>query len=116
MIWANRHLLIGKVNSLPPAACRAVCDIDVGDAHSIAQRARPGRTQDSRKVGRSGQRIFDGADNLPVYFSVGITNRGDHKEECRRYSMVYRLQTSESADEIDDLTHAFDQRLTTGYK
>ena len=38
LIWANRHLLIGKVNSLPPAACGAVCDIDVGFAKPIAQR------------------------------------------------------------------------------
>ncbi|CAI5722522.1 unnamed protein product [Peronospora farinosa] len=36
LIWANRHLLIGKGNALPPAARGAVCDIDVGGAHPIA--------------------------------------------------------------------------------
>ncbi|CAI5722015.1 unnamed protein product [Peronospora effusa] len=41
LIWANRHLLIGKGNALPPAARGAVCDIDVGGAHPIAQRVRP---------------------------------------------------------------------------
>ena len=41
LIWANRHLLIGKGNALPPTARGAVCDIDVEDALPIAQRVRP---------------------------------------------------------------------------
>ena len=41
MIWKYRHLLIRKGNMLPPAAHGAVCDIDVGGAAPIAQRARP---------------------------------------------------------------------------
>ncbi|KAE9282869.1 hypothetical protein PR003_g27291, partial [Phytophthora rubi] len=40
IIWAHRHLLIGKGNALPPAAVGAICDIDVGDAAPIAQRVR----------------------------------------------------------------------------
>ena len=32
LIWANRHLLFGKDNTLPPTARGAVCDIGVGDA------------------------------------------------------------------------------------
>ena len=59
--------------------------------------------------------IIDGTNNSPVHFSVGITNRGDHIEDRRRYSTVYRLQTSELADEIDGLPHAFDHRLAAGY-
>ncbi|POM70367.1 Reverse transcriptase, partial [Phytophthora palmivora] len=39
-IWKYRHILIGKGNALPPAARGVVCDIDVGDARPIAQRAR----------------------------------------------------------------------------
>ena len=41
LIWANRHLLIGKGNALPPAAPGAVFDIDVRDANPIAHRVRP---------------------------------------------------------------------------
>uniref|UniRef100_A0AAV1T8C1 Reverse transcriptase n=1 Tax=Peronospora matthiolae TaxID=2874970 RepID=A0AAV1T8C1_9STRA len=41
LIWNRRHLLIGKGNSLPPAARETVCDIDVGEASPIAQRVRP---------------------------------------------------------------------------
>ncbi|KAE8989148.1 hypothetical protein PF011_g18890 [Phytophthora fragariae] len=40
IIWAHRHLLIGKGNALPPAAVGAICDIDVGNAVPIAQRVR----------------------------------------------------------------------------
>ena len=40
VIWKSRHLLIGKGNGLPHAARGAVCDIDVGEARSIAQRGR----------------------------------------------------------------------------
>ncbi|KAE8991304.1 hypothetical protein PR002_g20893 [Phytophthora rubi] len=40
IIWAHRHLLIGKGNALPPAAVGAICDIEVGDAAPIAQRVR----------------------------------------------------------------------------
>ena len=41
MIWKSRHLLIGKGKTLPPAACGAVCDVDVGGANPTAQRVRP---------------------------------------------------------------------------
>uniref|UniRef100_A0AAV1VD68 RNA-directed DNA polymerase n=1 Tax=Peronospora matthiolae TaxID=2874970 RepID=A0AAV1VD68_9STRA len=41
LIWKSRHLLMGKGNALPPAARGAICDIDVGGAAPIAQRARP---------------------------------------------------------------------------
>ena len=41
LIWKNKHLLIEKGNALPPATRGAVCDIDVGDANSTAQRVRP---------------------------------------------------------------------------
>ncbi|GMG14512.1 unnamed protein product [Phytophthora fragariaefolia] len=40
IIWRRRHLLIGKGNALPPAAKGAICDIDVGNAKSVAQRVR----------------------------------------------------------------------------
>ncbi|KAE9180390.1 hypothetical protein PF004_g24853 [Phytophthora fragariae] len=40
LIWRRRHLLIGKGNALPPVARGIVCDIDVGSAKPIAQRAR----------------------------------------------------------------------------
>ncbi|KAE9096312.1 hypothetical protein PF007_g17052 [Phytophthora fragariae] len=40
IIWRRRHLLIGKVNALPPAARGAICDIDVGNAKPVAQRVR----------------------------------------------------------------------------
>ena len=40
LIWANHYLLLGKGNTLPPAALGAVCDIDVGDANPISQRVR----------------------------------------------------------------------------
>ncbi|GMF47857.1 unnamed protein product [Phytophthora fragariaefolia] len=39
-IWRRRHLLIGKGNSLPPAAKGAICDIDVGNAKPVSQRVR----------------------------------------------------------------------------
>ena len=41
LIWANRHILIGKGNALPPADRGAICNIDVGDANPIAYRVRP---------------------------------------------------------------------------
>nr|KAE8924551.1 hypothetical protein PF009_g25217 [Phytophthora fragariae] len=50
IIWAHRHLLIGKGNALPPAAVGAVCDIDVGDAAPIAQRVRKIAPQFREKV------------------------------------------------------------------
>jgi len=50
IIWRRRHLLIGKGNALPPAARGAVCDIDVGDATPIAQRARRVAPQFREKV------------------------------------------------------------------
>uniref|UniRef100_H3H7B3 Reverse transcriptase n=1 Tax=Phytophthora ramorum TaxID=164328 RepID=H3H7B3_PHYRM len=40
IIWRRKHLLIGKRNALPPDAVGAVCDIDVGGAAPVAQRAR----------------------------------------------------------------------------
>ncbi|GMF48428.1 unnamed protein product [Phytophthora fragariaefolia] len=40
IIWRRRHLLIGKGNGLPPAAKGAICDIDMGNAKPVAQRAR----------------------------------------------------------------------------
>ncbi|POM80234.1 Reverse transcriptase [Phytophthora palmivora] len=40
IIWKRAHLLIGKGNTLPPAALGATCDIDVGGATPIAQRCR----------------------------------------------------------------------------
>ncbi|KAE9296909.1 hypothetical protein PR003_g23643 [Phytophthora rubi] len=50
IIWAHRHLLIGKGNALPPAAVGAICDIDVGDATPIAQRVRKIAPQFREKV------------------------------------------------------------------
>ena len=41
LIWANLHIIIGKGNDLPPMDRGSVCDIDVGDAHPVAQRVRP---------------------------------------------------------------------------
>ena len=41
LIWKSRHLLMGKINALPPSARGAICDIDVGGAAPIAQRVRP---------------------------------------------------------------------------
>uniref|UniRef100_A0AAV1TV85 Reverse transcriptase n=1 Tax=Peronospora matthiolae TaxID=2874970 RepID=A0AAV1TV85_9STRA len=41
LLWKNRHLLIGKENTLPPAARGAVYYIDVGGAKPIAQSVRP---------------------------------------------------------------------------
>ncbi|POM58904.1 LOW QUALITY PROTEIN: Reverse transcriptase [Phytophthora palmivora] len=40
IIWKRKHVLIGKVNALPPAAKGVVCDIDVGNAKPVAQRCR----------------------------------------------------------------------------
>ncbi|KAE8961388.1 hypothetical protein PR001_g30057, partial [Phytophthora rubi] len=50
IIWAHRHLLIGKGNALPPAAVGAICDIDVGNAAPIAQRVRKIAPQFREKV------------------------------------------------------------------
>ena len=41
LIWKKRRLLMGKENSLPPAARGVICDSDVGEATPIAQRVRP---------------------------------------------------------------------------
>lgn len=40
IIWSRRHICMGKGNALPPAAKGAICDIDVGGARPIAQKAR----------------------------------------------------------------------------
>ncbi|KAE8988835.1 hypothetical protein PR003_g9356 [Phytophthora rubi] len=50
IIWAHRHLLIGKSNALPPAAVGAICDIDVGSVAPIAQRVREIAPQFREKV------------------------------------------------------------------
>ena len=67
-------------------------------------------TQASQKAGLYDQWIIDGADNSPVHFSVGITNRGDHRE-WRGDSIVYRLQTCGSVDKTDGVSYAFDTNL-----
>ncbi|EGZ10864.1 hypothetical protein PHYSODRAFT_337636 [Phytophthora sojae] len=50
IIWKRRKWLIGKGNALPPAALGVVCDIDVGDAKSVAQRVRKIPPQFREKV------------------------------------------------------------------
>ncbi|KAE9017802.1 hypothetical protein PR001_g14299, partial [Phytophthora rubi] len=50
IIWAHRHLLIGKGNALPLAAVGAICDIDVGNATPIAQQVRKIAPQFREKV------------------------------------------------------------------
>ncbi|GMF18024.1 unnamed protein product [Phytophthora fragariaefolia] len=40
IIWRRRHLLIGNGNALPLAAKGAICDIDLGNAKTVAQRVR----------------------------------------------------------------------------
>ncbi|OWZ01743.1 reverse transcriptase [Phytophthora megakarya] len=49
-IWKFRHLLIGKVNALPPATRGVVCDIDVGGARPIALTCRKLRSQFREKL------------------------------------------------------------------
>ena len=50
IIRSKRHLLMGKGNALPPAARGAICDIDVGNARSIAQRVRKVAPQFKEKL------------------------------------------------------------------
>ncbi|OWZ00592.1 reverse transcriptase, partial [Phytophthora megakarya] len=50
IIWKKRHPLIGKGNTLPPAAKGVVCDIDVGNAKPIALRTRKVPTRSREKV------------------------------------------------------------------
>nr|KAE8930918.1 hypothetical protein PF009_g19004 [Phytophthora fragariae] len=50
MIWKKKHLLIGRGDALPPAARGVVCDIDVGEAKTIAQRVRKIAPQFREKV------------------------------------------------------------------
>ncbi|OWY98154.1 reverse transcriptase, partial [Phytophthora megakarya] len=50
IIGKKRHLLIGKGNTLPPAAKGVVCDIDVGNARPIALRTRKVPTRFREKV------------------------------------------------------------------
>ncbi|KAE8970879.1 hypothetical protein PR003_g25306 [Phytophthora rubi] len=50
IIWAHRHLLIGKVNALPPRLWGGVCELDVGNVAPIAQRVRKIAPQFREKV------------------------------------------------------------------
>ena len=59
LIWKKRKLLMGKVNSLPPAAQGVICDIDVGGSAPIAQR-KSSRPNVPRNVGGRDQRVTIG--------------------------------------------------------
>ncbi|GMF31034.1 unnamed protein product [Phytophthora fragariaefolia] len=50
IIWKRRKWFIGKGNALPPAGVGVICDIDVGDAKSVAQRVRKIPPQFKEKV------------------------------------------------------------------
>lgn len=50
IVWAKRHLCMGKRNALPPPAKGAICDIDTGGARPVAQRVRKLPPQISEKL------------------------------------------------------------------
>ena len=90
LIWKSKHLLIRKGNALPHVARGAVCDIDVSDANTIAQRVRPVTPKLREKLADLIKGMLS-ANYSTFDIALGVANSRDHQENRRRYQAIYLL-------------------------
>ncbi|POM71368.1 LOW QUALITY PROTEIN: Reverse transcriptase [Phytophthora palmivora] len=91
IIWKRKHLYIGKGNALPPESKRVVCDIDVGNVKSVAQRCRKVAVVSTNKGLLSARMIRHSTSSWVSPIVVIIKKNGIDTRLCIDYRLVNNL-------------------------